>query len=66
MQRSACLIAGVLGLKVCVTIAKLMFNFFQRFIYFILMSTLLLSSDIRKGHQIPLEMVVSHHVVSGN
>jgi hypothetical protein len=29
-------------------------------------STLLLSSDTRRGHQISLHMVVSHHVVAGN
>jgi hypothetical protein len=33
------------------------------FIDFVYMNTLLLSSD---NHQIPLQMVVSHHVVAGN
>jgi hypothetical protein len=30
------------------------------------MSTLSLSRHTRRGHQIPLQMVVSHHVVAGN
>jgi hypothetical protein len=45
-----------------------LFPFFK--IYFIYMSTLSLSSDTidvnRRVHQIPLQMVVSHHVVTGN
>jgi hypothetical protein len=41
--------------------------YFMLFIYFMYMSTLLLSSDTdaRRGHQIPLHVVVSHHVVAG-
>jgi hypothetical protein len=35
-------------------------------IYFYLYGTLSLSSDTRRGHQIPLQMVVSHDVVAGN
>ena len=35
------------------------------YIYFMYMSTLLLSSDTRRGHEIPLQIVVSHHVVAG-
>jgi hypothetical protein len=41
--------------------------FFPRFIYFMYVSKLQLSSDTpAEGHQISLQMVVSHHVVAGN
>ena len=42
--------------------------FFKIYFYFMYVSTLqlLLSSDTRRGHGIPLQMVVSHHVVAGN
>jgi hypothetical protein len=33
---------------------------------FMSVSPLLLSSDTRRGHQISLQMVVSHHVGAGN
>jgi len=38
---------------------------FLRFMYSLYISTLLLFSDNRRGHQIPLQMVVNHHVVAG-
>ena len=44
----------------------LFFIFSFGFIYFIYMSTLSLSSDTRRGHLIPLQMDVSHHVIAGN
>ena len=34
--------------------------------YFMFLHTLSLFRLTRKGHQIPLQMVVSHHVVAGN
>jgi hypothetical protein len=40
------------------------FFFFSKQIYFMYLSTLSLST--RRGHGIPLQMVVSHHVVAGN
>jgi len=41
---------------------------FFRFIYFMYVSALSLSSDrhTRRGYQIPLQMVLSHHVFAGN
>jgi hypothetical protein len=44
--------------------AKVSKRFFKRFIYFMYMSTPLLSSDTPEegGHWIPLQMVGSHHV----
>jgi hypothetical protein len=42
------------------------FFFFLRFIYFIYMSTDTIFRYTRRGQQIPLQMVVSHHVVAGN
>ena len=43
------------------------FIFLKRFIYFIYVGTLLLSSDTpEEGVGSPLQMVVSYHVVAGN
>jgi hypothetical protein len=48
-------------------IAKTLGIFFQRFIYFIFMNTLSLSSDTpEEGIGSHLQMVVSHHVFAGN
>jgi hypothetical protein len=56
----------VMGLKVCATTAQLFFFFFWN-IYFIYMSTPYMASDTpEEGIITPLQMVVSHHVVSGN
>ena len=45
-----------------------LFFFSLRFIYLFYACeyTVFLFRHTRKGHQIPLQMVVSHHVVSGN
>jgi hypothetical protein len=42
--------------------------FFLRFIYlfYVYEYTVAVFRHIRRGHQIPLQMVVSHHVVTGN
>jgi hypothetical protein len=40
--------------------------FFKDLLIFIYMSTLQLFPDTPEGHQIPLQMVVSHHVLAGN
>jgi len=44
------------------------FFFLKRFIYCILSTlyTVAVFMHTRRGHQIPLQMVVSHHVVAGN
>jgi hypothetical protein len=34
--------------------------------YFIYMNTLAVIRHTRRGHQFPLQMVVSHHVVAGD
>ena len=48
-------------------IQKKITYFFQIYlIYFMHVNTLLLSSDIRRGHLIPLQMVVSYRVVARN
>jgi hypothetical protein len=39
--------------------------FFLRFIYFMYEYTVAVFRHTRRGHQIPLQMVVSHHVVAG-
>jgi hypothetical protein len=36
------------------------------FIYFMCKYTVVVFRHTRRGHQIPLQMVVSHHVVAGN
>jgi hypothetical protein len=42
-------------------------QFFKKtFIYFMYEYTVALFRHIRKGHQIPLQLVVSDHVVAGN
>jgi hypothetical protein len=46
-------------------------NFFKLFIYFMYVSytvsyTVAVFRHTRRGHRIPLKMVVSHHVVAGN
>jgi hypothetical protein len=41
-------------------------EFFLRIIYLMYVSTLSLFRDTRRGHRIPLQLVVSHHVVVGN
>jgi hypothetical protein len=41
--------------------------YFLRFIYsFMYVSTMSFFRHTRRGHQIPLQIVVSHHVVAGN
>jgi hypothetical protein len=46
---------------------RIFFLFFKDlFIYFIYEYTVAVFRHIRKGHQIPLQMVVSHRVVAGN
>jgi hypothetical protein len=55
---------AMLGLQVWTTLCLDSIVLENRFIYLIYMSTL--SSDTRRGRQIPLQMVVSHHVVAGN
>jgi len=51
-----------------VSLQVFFFIFFKRFIYFMYVSTLSMSSsdNTRRGHWVPLQMVVSHHVVAGN
>jgi hypothetical protein len=54
--------------------AQLTLTFFKKdlfiylFIYFIYMNehTVAIFRHTRRGHQIPLQIVVSHHVVAGN
>jgi hypothetical protein len=63
-QESSCLClfrAGIIGVYMCVV-----FLFVCLFIYLMYVSTLLLSSDTPEvGIWIPLQMVMSHHVVAG-
>jgi hypothetical protein len=59
----------VLGLKACTTSAWLFFFFsFKKIIYKFYADeyTVAIFRHIRRGQQIPLQMVVSHHVVAGN
>jgi hypothetical protein len=39
--------------------------FLKRFIYYLYISSLAVFRHPRRGHQISLRMVVSHHVVAG-
>jgi hypothetical protein len=41
-------------------------HYFKDLFYLLYVSTLSLSSDTRRGHQVLLQMVVSHYVVAGN
>jgi hypothetical protein len=50
----------VLGLKACATTAQLIY------LFYVYEYTIALFRHTRRGHQIPLQMVVSHHVVVGN
>jgi hypothetical protein len=45
---------------------EVLFSFKDLFIYFIYEYTTAVFRHTRRGHQIPLQMVVSHHVVAGN
>jgi hypothetical protein len=48
-------------------VGEVTLSFLLRFIYFMYVSTLLLSLDTtEEGIGSPLQMVVSHHVVAGN
>jgi hypothetical protein len=57
----------VLGLKAWAITAWQENHFFNIYILkiYLYVSTLLLSSDTRRGHPISLQMVVSHRVVAG-
>jgi hypothetical protein len=50
----------VLGLKACGTTARL------KAYFYVYEYTAAVSRHTRRGHRIPLQMVVSHHVVAGN
>jgi hypothetical protein len=52
----------VLGLKACATMPSL---FFFLKIYLIYEYTVAVFGHTRRGHQIPLQIVVSHHVIAG-
>jgi hypothetical protein len=57
LRNSPASASQVLGLKACAT----------TFFYFMHEYTpIALFRDTRRGHQTPLQMVVSHHVVAGN
>ena len=47
-------------------IYSFIYLFIYLFIYFICVSTLTVFRHNRRGHRIPLQMVVSHHVVAVN
>jgi hypothetical protein len=60
-----CVLGGCLF--VCLFgIAFLIVFFFLRFILFMFEYTVTVFRRTRRGHQISLQMVVSHHVVAGN
>lgn len=40
--------------------------FFKKKLFYIYKYTAALFRNARRGHQIPLQMVVSHHMVAGN
>jgi hypothetical protein len=42
------------------------FFFFKIYLFYVYECTIALFRHTRRGHQIPLQMVVSHHVVAGN
>jgi len=56
-----CIISGA-------AISFFFYSFFQRFIYlfYVYEYTVSVFRHIRRGDRIPLQMVVSHHVVAGN
>jgi len=41
-------------------------DFFKMYLFIIYKYTVAVFGHTRRGHQIPLQMVVSHHVVAGN
>jgi hypothetical protein len=43
-----------------------LFFFFFKDLFYLYEHTVAVFRHTRKGHQIPLQMVVSHHVVAGN
>jgi len=47
----------------CVTVDVCMT---QHFLFYVYEYTVAVFRHTRRGHQIPLQMVVSHHVVAGN
>jgi hypothetical protein len=58
----------VLGLKACATTTRLIvfcFLVFFKGLFIIYEYTLAVFRHTRRGHQIPLQMVVNHHVVAG-
>ena len=55
----------VLGLKTCLTTAQLFF-FLKIYLFIVCEYTVAVFRHTRRGHRIPLQMVVSHHVVAGN
>jgi hypothetical protein len=55
----------VLGLKVCATTAWQMCVFFFNYLFIICKYTVAVLRHSRRGRQILLRMVVSHHVVAG-
>jgi hypothetical protein len=56
----------MLGGSCLITKEVCLFFFFQILFIYVCEYTVTLSRHTRKGHQIPLQMVVSHQVVAGN
>jgi hypothetical protein len=56
----------VLGSKACATTPSLKHAVFKIYLFYIYEYTVAVFRHSRRGHQIPLQMVVSHHVVAGN
>jgi hypothetical protein len=68
----------VLGLKACATTAQLFIYLFygrtvvlenqkkKKDLFYVCEYTVAVFRHTRRGHCIPLQMVVSHHVVAGN
>jgi hypothetical protein len=48
------------------SMGAILFFFFKIYLFYVCEYTVTVFRHTRRGHQIPLQMVVSHHVVAGN